>query len=1033
MDKNKYYGVSWRHTLTLILLFSSIISVSAQKLKGIVTDSRTQEPIIGATVSLKNVNNNKTLAVTDYNGQFKVEVRNTPATLVVSYAGYVSQEIDVYEVTDEELPIELQEDFNALNDVVVIGYGTQKRQDIVSSISTVNKELLKQPVSSVESLLSGAVAGLNVTQTSGQPGASSILRIRGGNSITGGNEPLYVIDGFIVYNDPESTKTGVAGSDASLDPLAFLNPSDIENIEVLKDVSATAIYGTRGANGVIIITTKKGSHGRNNLNYSANFGWSTISKKLDFLNAWQYADLFNEIRSDVQLDQPTQTYDWQDAALRTGFQQQHQISATGGDELSRYSISASYKSQEGIVKGTDQTQYTGRLNYERKLFGKLLIGATANGAYNKVKGLNNTNNMFAPNTWFAAITHTPYTSIYNADGSYNYTPTPQSIDIYDGRVGNPISDLENTLSETLNTRFLGNAFIEWQIIDHLKLKASFGADISDTKQNFYAPSYTTSGLATNGYASVGQNKTTTWQTEYTANYENIFNKVHNLQVLAGYTAQRTDRSGFASSSYGFSNDATGFNSLGAAATTLPSSSFAYVSTLQSWIGRVNYSYASRYSVSATLRADGSSRFAKDHQWGFFPSLGFAWNIDQEPWIKLGKNVDYLKLRASIGTVGNQEIGDYQYVSNMQDKTVIVNSKQATSYVIANKANPDLKWETTSSYNIGLSAAFFNNRLTTSLDVYYKKTNDLLLNVPVEQVTGFNTVLRNAGSVENKGIEFEVSGILLNRKDLQWTVNANIAHNSNKVTNLGNSEYYQPHFDTSTLQYVDPLILAVGQPLGTFYGYVFDGIFQANEDLSKYPSQTVVAVEPGNPRYKDINGDNVVNEQDRTYIGNIQPDFTYGLSSKLTWKNFDFFVSLAGSQGNKLFNALACRLERGNYYYNSLASVGDRWTSTNASTSVQKASTSTSIFPDSRFAEDASYLKVRNIQLGYTLPLKQITSDTRLRLYVSLINFFTITGYSGYDPEANRNGISETNALYQGVDYGTYPSAKTVQVGFNITF
>ena len=362
MDKNKYYGVSWRHTITLILLFSSIISVSAQKLKGIVTDSRTQEPIIGATVSLKNVNNNKTLAVTDYNGQFKVEVRNTPATLVVSYAGYVSQEIDVYEVTDEELPIELQEDFNALNDVVVIGYGTQKRQDIVSSISTVNKELLKQPVSSVESLLSGAVAGLNVTQTSGQPGASSILRSRGGNFITGGNEPLYVIDGFIVYNDPESTKTGVAGSDASLDPLAFLNPSDIENIEVLKDVSATAIYGTRGANGVIIITTKKGSHGRNNLNYSAKFGWSTISKKLDFLNAWQYADLFNEIRSDVQLDQPTQTYDWQDAALRTGFQQQHQISATGGDELSRYSISASYKSQEGIVKGTDQTQYTGRLN-----------------------------------------------------------------------------------------------------------------------------------------------------------------------------------------------------------------------------------------------------------------------------------------------------------------------------------------------------------------------------------------------------------------------------------------------------------------------------------------------------------------------------------------------------------------------------------------------------------------------------------------------------------------------------------------------
>lgn len=1033
MKRKNLFGVSKRYALTLISFFLLTLQVVAQQLHGTVTDKKSGEPIIGAAISLTTNVDGKALAVTDVNGKFTVQVKEFPATLVISYTGYRKEEYDVFEVTNENLDIYLTEDFGALNEVVVIGYGTQKRQGLVSAISTVDKDLLKQPVGSVESVLTGAVAGLNVTQTSGQPGAANIIRIRGGNSITGGNEPLYVIDGFIVYNDPEATRTGAVGADASLDPLAFLNPADIENIEVLKDVSATAIYGSRGANGVIIVTTKKGSHGKNNINYSANFGFSTISKKLHFLNAQQYADVFNEIRSDRQLDKATESYDWQDAALQTGFTQQHQVSLIGGDAQSRYNISASYKGLEGIVKGTDQTEYNGRINYERNFYPNLLVGATATGAYNKVHGLTNVGGMFAPNTWFEAITHTQYTSIYNDDGSYNYDPTPQSIDIYNGRVGNPISDLENTKAETLNTRFIGNAFADWEVVPNLHLKASLGADVSDTQQNYYAPSYTTTGLAYNGYASVGSNKTTTWQTEYTANYAKILRKVHNLQALLGYTAQRTDRNGYASTSYGFANDATGYNNLGAAATTLPSKSFSFTSTLQSWIGRVNYAYDERYSLSATLRADGSSRFAPDHRWGIFPSLGMGWNLDKESWLHLGKYVDNLKVRFSVGTVGNQEIGDYQYVANISPRTVIVNGQKATGYIIDNKSNDDLKWETTTSYNLGINAGFFKNRLNAVLDVYYKKTNDLLLDVPVEQVTGFNTVLRNAGSVTNKGIEFEINGVLISKKYIQWTASANIAHNVNEVTNLGNSQYYQPHFNTATLQYIDPLIIAVGQPLGTFYGYIFDGIYQQGEDLSQYPAQTVVGKEPGNPRYQDVNHDGAVNERDRTYLGNVQPDFTYGFNTKFTYKKFDFFLSLSGSQGNQLFNALACRLERGNYYYNALSTVAYRWTTTNPSNTVQKATTATSIFPDSRFVEDASYLKVRNIQLGYTFPLKQITRDANIRLYASLQNFFTITGYRGYDPEANRNGIDETSSLYQGVDYGTYPAAKTVLFGLNLTF
>ena len=601
-------------------------------------------------------------------------------------------------------------------------------------------------------------------------------------------------------------------------------------------------------------------------------------------------------------------------------------------------------------------------------------------------------------------------------------------------MGNPISDLLNTQSETENTRIIGNGFLEWAIIPQLKLKVSLGADLSNTRQNYYAPSYTTGGIANSGYASIGQTKTNTWQTEYTATYSNVFNRVHSLTVLAGYTAQKTDRSSFATTAYGFSNDATGYDNIGAASTTLPSSSSHYVSTLQSWIGRVNYSYDSRYNASITFRADGSSRFAKDHRWALFPSLGASWNIDRENWIHLGKKVDFIQLRASIGTVGNQEIGDYQFAANIEPRTVIINGQKATSYIIANKSNPDLKWETTRSYNIGLSTGFFNNRLTATLDVYYKKTSDLLLDVPVEQVTGFSTVLRNVGSVTNKGIEFEVGGVLIDKKDLKWNVNANIAHNKNEVTDLGDSEYFVPTFNTATLSYINPLIVKVGEPLGTFYGYRFKGIIQSDEDLSQLPTQTISVVEPGNPKFEDVNGDGAVNEQDRVVLGNIQPKFTYGFNTKFTYKNLDFFLSLSGSYGNKLFNALACRLDRGNgYYYNPLEEVADRWTPTNPSNTIQKAATATSIYADDRFVEDASYLKFRNIQLGYTVPLKLITPDSKVRFYVSLQNFFTITGYNGYDPEANRNGIDETSALYQGVDYGAYPTAKTVLFGINFTF
>jgi len=1029
--------------IATFVAISPLLALAQNLITGHITDVRSGEPLIGASVIVKSEKGQG--VVTDVDGKFSLQTKvEAPLTLRVEYVGYRPLDVDVYDF-EEPVEIALVDNANKINEVVVVGYGTQKRIELTSSISTVGKDILNQPLSSVENALQGAVAGLNVSTTSGQPGAVSNIRIRGGNSITGGNEPLYVIDGLIVYNDASSTKTGAAGSDASLDPLAFLNPSDIESIEVLKDVSATAIYGTRGANGVIIITTKRGSHGRNTINYTGTFGWSSAAKTLDFLNAQQFTELYNELNPNNPLSAPTGNYDWQDAALRNAFTQDHQISFTGGDEISRYSISGGFKDQQGIIIGTDLKRYTGRINYERNLSQRLLIGVNASGAYSNLSGLRNVDHgnsgqtaKWAANSWMSALITPSTQPIYNADGSYNYAVTPISQDIFvrDGQtvVGNPISDLNDIQTSTTNTRVIANAYAEWEVINHLKLKANLGADLSNTKENNYSPTYTTTGLEYHGVASVGDNRTNVWQAEFTANYDKTFKNLHHLNLLAGYTTQRTDRSGFATTIRNFTNDATGYNNLSAGSDLYRSTSEASISTLQSVLGRANYSYDSRYNASLTLRADGSSRFAKNHKWGWFPSAGFSWNIDKEKFIHFGKNVDFLQLRLSAGIVGNQEIGDYQFGANVSSSSTpfIYNGEETVAYYILNKANPELKWEKTASYNVGISSGFFKGRLNVTFDAYYKKTTDLLLQVPVEGVTGYDTSLRNIGAVTNKGVELEVGAILIDRKDLKWNVNASIAHNKNEVTSLGKATTIIPSISGATLGYISPLIVAVGEPLGTFYGYKFKGIVQSEEQAATLTPQTINKLEPGNPYYEDVNGDGVVNTEDQTTLGNSQPKFTYGLNTTLKYKNWDLFVNFAGSYGNKLYNGLATRLTKGSTYYNSLAVVADRWTPTNPSNTIQKASNDLTVVSDSRYVEDASYLRIKNIQLGYTLPVPQVSKDARLRLYVSLQNFFTITNYSGYDPEGGRNGANEQSGLYQGIDMATYPTAKTVLFGINVT-
>ncbi|MDD4516172.1 TonB-dependent receptor [Massilibacteroides sp.] len=1036
--KRKHYLLCY--AAVFFFLSFSAFSQKTNTVEGTVLDSKTGETIIGASILLTGASIG---TVTDLDGTFSLPVKSFPVNLEVSYIGYKEAKITVLD-SSQPLIVNLSEGENLLNEVVVIGYGTQKRYELTSAISSVSSDRIQQVTPSVEAILGGAVAGLNVTQTSGQPGAASTIRIRGGNSITGGNEPLYVIDGFIVYNDVTATRTGAGSSDATLNPLASINTNDIESIEVLKDVSATAIYGTRGANGVIIITTKKGRKGSNNINYQVSFGWQTIRKKVEFLNAKQWTELYNEIRigegrEDDVLPVPDENSgtDWQEAALQTGFTQTHQLSFTGGDEKSRYAISGNYTSQEGIVIGTDLKRYGGRVNLERDVFPKLRIGLNATGSFTQLNGLNNRNENNEPNSWVAAINTPPIISVYKADGSFNYEPNVLTTVTYDGKITNPISDLLNVKALTENTRVLSIFFAEYTVLPELRLKANIGADLNNTKQSNYAPSYTAPGASLNGVASIGQKQVYAWQTEYTLNYNKLFNEIHSVAGLLGFTSQRTDRKAFTAGSYGFSNDATGYNNLRSGETADWPTSASYTSTLNSFLSRVSYSYKEKYNITGTFRADGSSRFAKGHQWGYFPSLGLSWNIDKEDFFNSDK-ISHLQVRLSGGTVGNQEIGDFRYISNVVPTTYYFNDKASTAYIVENISNSDLKWETTASYNLGANLGLFDDRIRVTADAYYKKTSDLLLEVPVEDVTGFTTAMRNAGSVSNKGLEIEIAAKIIDTKDFRWNANLNWARNINKVESLGNADYFLPSFTgVGTLTYLYPLIVKKGEPLGSFYGYKFAGIVQTDDDISQLPPQTTEALAPGIARYQDVSGpdgvpDGRVTEADRVVLGNSQPKFTGGFNSTFAYKNFDLFIALQGSYGNKLFNSLRARFEKTSTSYNSLATVADRWTPTNPSNTIAKATNSTSIVTDDRFIEDASFLRAKNITLGYSIPVKQITKDAKLRLFVSLQNFFTWTPYTGYDPESNRNGVDESSSLYQGVDFGTYPSAKSVLLGLNIT-
>ena len=1026
--------------LIFIIAVASVLTGTAQTIiTGHITDARTGEPLIGATVAPKS--SNELGAATDIDGHFTLSTQvRLPLTLSVNYIGYRSLEVDIYDAS-EPVDIQLTENSNRIGEVVVVGYGTQKRTQLTGSVTTVSADVFSQSqAATLDGALGGQVAGLSVTASSGQPGADSHIRIRGGNSVNASNEPLYVIDGFIYFKDASTGSTGLGGIEGGLNPLATINPNDIESVEVLKDVSATAIYGSRGANGVIIVTTKKGQAGdrQAHVNYTYNIGASHISHRLSLLNATEWAQFQKDYWSnkggytDAEIAALGKGTDWQDAVLRTAIQQSHELSVTGAGERSRYAFSANYTDQDGIVLNSGFQRYNFHTNVEWELLKDLKFGVNATYGRSRQQGLTTTEEqVYNSSPYSAGITNSfvyallmpPVVSVYRQDGSYNFqNPYEYAYFAIGDHAANPVYDLEESVAENVNDYLLSNVWASYRL-GNLTLKATVGLNNEHLTQDYFSGAYTSLGLATEGIGGTGNRKTTVWQQEYTATYSNTLGESHSLDALAGFTRQTSTSTYSNIRTNHFTNEALKQYNLGDGSGIYTPHTGISESTLNSVIARVNYTLLNRYNATVTFRADNSSRFSKNHRWGYFPSLGLSWNVDQEPFFRDVKGIDYLKLRLSGGLVGNQEIPDYAFSTSYATGSY----GGSSSYTKDNTVNENLKWETTASYNLGFDLGLLNSRVNVVFDAYYKKTYDLLLVVPMGFASGVTSQLQNVGNVVNKGLELSVSANLLQRRKLNWNVSVNVAYNHNEITDMGATNDVIQGSDKQQ-------ILRRGEPLGAFYGLQFLGIVQQGEDVSQLPTINGQIPQPGDLKFADTDQNGRIDGNDRIILGSTQPDIVYGFSTQFRYRNFDVSASFSGSYGNELYNALQRRLELTGDSYNVLSTVKDSWTPQNGSNTLPLASNARPFgYIDSRYVQSASYLKLRSLTIGYNIKFRNFFAKRgngnelknvrieRIRLYATASNLFTITPYQGYDPEVS-----------SGTDSGAYPASRTFTFGINIT-
>ncbi|HMM11185.1 MAG TPA: TonB-dependent receptor [Bacteroidales bacterium] len=951
-----------------------------RSLRGTVRSRADRQPLPGVNVYIKGTTIG---TATDLDGKYELRIPSDARTIVFSIVGMRTEEVSIGSA--DVIDVLMVEERLGLEEVIVVGYGTQSRRLVTGSVDVVKEDDIKSiPIRTITGVLQGKASGVYVQQNSGTPGGAMTVRIRGNSSIQAGNQPLYVVDGVPVTAGNYG-QVGFSGQ--GINAITDLNPNDIESITVLKDASAAAIYGARAANGVILITTKKGSLNKTAINVSVSQGIQQLAKKLDMMNA----DQWNEYKG---LQPNGVNTDWLDEVFRQAPTSNYEISASGGDEKTKFFLSGNVYNQTGILLGTDYSRLSGRMNLDHKVNNKLTLGSNLSLTYalnNRVEGDQSLNGPL-PN----AISLLPINRVYNDNGTYNE----------DGAFANPVAIAKEAINETHSYRTLGNIFADYTLTSNLTFSTKWSIDLLNLREHSYDPITTRQGKRSNGIGIFASNNVLNTISNNTLKYTQTFAERHNIDALAGYSFEKlTVRSAFIRGT-DFPNEK--FRYIASAATITNASASASDRGLNSWFGRVNYNYSYKYLASFTARYDGSSKFGANHRYGFFPAASLSWRITQEDFMKQFSNINELKLRTSYGLTGNDGIPDFRNLALFGGG---YNYNGQPGIAPVQLENPDLRWETTAQFNLGLDVSVYDERVNLSVDYYNNQTRDLLLSRPVSFTSGFGSITTNIGQLENKGFEFVLNTDNI-RGPFEWSSALNMTFNRNKIkklykgTPLDNLGRGSNRFEE-------------GQPAGIFYGYRSLGVDPTTGDIV----------------FDDVNKDGQITAADRVKIGDPNPDFIGGFNNDLRWKNFDLNIFFQFSYGNDIFNGTRIYIESMKGSDNQSTAVLRRWKKPGDITDIPRA---TEEDPNnnnrisSRFIEDGSYLRLKNLTLGYNFTKDQLKrlKLNNLRLYASAYNLLTFTNYSGMDPEVHYSGDDD---LRMGTDFFTYPQARSFTFGINVGF
>jgi TonB-linked SusC/RagA family outer membrane protein len=1019
--------------LILPLLLLSVFTFAQTKvIAGKVLDQKTGDPLGGASVRV-----DKTSAGVSSNsdGTYSITVPSNSKSLIFSFVGHEDLTVPISNQT--VIDISLVSKVASNEEVIVVGYGTSRKKYVTGAIGSISaKDFDKTAVTRADQYIQGRVSGVQVIQTNQAPGGNVSIRIRGTNSINSGNEPLFVIDGFPGAGDLNS-----------------INPNDIESIEVLKDASATAIYGTRGANGVILVTTKKGKAGRQAIKLDAYYGVQKVVKTYDMMNAKEFATYADSVVvqnnrinntstalpfTSAQIDALGEGTNWQDEVLQAAPMSSYQISLGGGTPETKYYLSLNYFNQEGIIINSWFKRGTVRYNFDKIISSKIKMGITSQlGITSENAALVNTNGGAQGGVMYDATRFSPVLPVKDSTGAYTYSNGPAT---YFVPAGNPVQYAMDAQDKRTNLNTLVNSYFEYEFITGLKYNLTAGATINNFTRDFYLPSYLyqTSQNTSTGAAIKSSGTTYSWLVENTINYDKEIAQDQHINAVAGLSFQKYYQQGFSAAANAFFTDQLGYNNLSIGSVPLVPTSNAQDYSLASYFGRINYRYKDKYLVTFTLRADGSSRFGSGNKWGYFPSGAFAWRMIEEDFIRNLNFFSDLKLRFGMGTTGNQEIGSYQSLSQYAaNSSYTLGGNRVVGVSSLNIPNPDLSWESTTSTDIGIDFGLLKGTLTGTIDFYTKKTNDLLFNSYIPTSTGYDFKLINAGSVINRGIEIGLNWAAINHEKFGWTIGGNLSVNKNHVDNLNGTNNLLAG-KSSTNIFIGggqpTSILEVGQPIGSFYGYTFNGIWQSQKQIAESGIKTKVL--PGDPIYVDTNNDSLITGADRTIIGNALPRFTYGFTNNFRYQRWNLNFLMLGVSGVDILNENLYELENGFTTTNKIKSVTEAWHGEGTSNTQARVSSvmrrGTGI--TSEAIEDGSYFRLKTITLGYDFNMGDNKVIKAINLYVTCQNLFTITNYSGYDPEVNSYGNnSNANNLSLNTDYNSYPASKSFIFGIRMGF